>query len=166
MHLCMVVRNTKIRIASKRAQSGDRKDAPRRTAAEVTSNSAVPPEFQLRPSKNRFLVETIIDFIHEPTGLSRRKQGFETPTGRQRNQFFRTQPADELQLFRREIATFPHDSFSLRAPPCLVGEAYGRRTFRQVGILEPLSSSPSLRQAQWDRHCQPAPRRLLSAANP
>jgi hypothetical protein len=55
MHLCVVVRNTKIRIANKRAQSGDRKDAPRRTAAEVTSNSAVPPEFQLRPSKNRFL---------------------------------------------------------------------------------------------------------------
>jgi hypothetical protein len=27
-------------------------------------------------------VETMIDFVHEPPGLSRRKQGFETPTGR------------------------------------------------------------------------------------
>jgi len=28
----------------------------------------------------------MIDFVHEPPGLSRRKQGFETPTGRQTNQ--------------------------------------------------------------------------------
>jgi hypothetical protein len=101
-----------------------------RVTLDVT---AKPSEFQLPPSKNTFLALSLILLVNPP-GLSRRKQGFETPMGAPiLSSTYLAQPR-QFQLFRPATG---HDLLRAQAGT------------QKIRVKRPLTALSSTSLANW-----------------